>query len=91
MLEAGWPPGEASEEAREVRGLAGLLGTMGELLISAVLVVAVMGRWGIRMVTMGACSCGESVGGEIFPCTSTECSDWMKRYKKLINHAKDTI
>lgn len=88
MLEAEMPAGEASEETGEVRGLSGLDEEMGELLISAVLVVAVMGRWGILMVTMGAvCSCGVSVGGEIFPCTNTDCSDWIKK-KKLIKHLK---
>lgn len=57
----------------------GLLGELG-LLISAVLVVAVMGRCGIRMATGAECSCGKSLGGEIFPCTNVECSGWIKRF-----------
>ena len=56
----------------------GLLAESGEPLISAVFVVAVMGRWGIRMATGAVCSCGKSMGGEIFPCTNTECSAWIK-------------
>lgn len=63
---------------REGREPLGLLGESGELFMSAVLVVAVMGRWGIRMATGAMCSCGKSLGGEILPWTNTECSDWMQ-------------
>lgn len=72
---ADWLGGEASDSGG-VSEPTGLLGEPGEPLISAVLVVAVMGRWGIRMATTGTvCSCGRSLGGEIFPCTNTECSN----------------
>ncbi len=48
--------------------------------MSAVLVVAVMGRWGMRMVTGAECSCGKSLGGEIFPSANDECSGWTKMF-----------
>lgn len=81
MLAADWPVGEASEIGED-REPTGLLGESGPL-ISAVLVVAVMGRWGILMVTGAVCSCGKSLGGEVFPCTNTECSGWMKRFQMI--------
>lgn len=67
-----WSAGEASEMG-DGGDPAGLPGESG-LLISAILVVAVMGRCGIRMATGAVCSWGKSLGGEIFPWASAECS-----------------
>lgn len=80
MLAADWPGGEASDAGGDWEPV-GLLGESG-FLISAILVVAVMGRWGIRMATGAVCSCGKSWGGEIFPCNDIEFSDWIKRSKE---------
>lgn len=73
MFTANWREGEASD-AGEDGEPTGLLGAPGEPFSSAVLVVAVMGRWGMRMATGAVRSCGNSLGGEIFPWTNTECS-----------------
>lgn len=73
MLLADWS-GDGASGTGDDPDPNGLLGESGEPLNSAVLVVAVMGRWGIRMATGAVCSCGKSLGGEIFPCTNTECS-----------------
>ena len=54
VLAANWPVGEVPATG-EVGEPAGLLGEFG-LLISAVLVVAVMGRCCIRMATGAECS-----------------------------------
>lgn len=70
MLAADWP--EIGEEQEPT----GLLGESGP---SAILVVAVMGRCGIRMATGAVCSCGKSLSRDIVPCTNPECSGWMKR------------
>lgn len=78
MIAADWPVGEASLTGEE-REPTGLLGELG-FLSSAVLVVAVMGRCGIRIAMGAVCSCGKSLGGEIFPCTNVECSGWIKRF-----------
>lgn len=69
---ADWLVGEASETGGGEEP-AGLLGESGPL-ISAIFVVAVMGRCGILMATGAVCWWGKSLGGEIFPCTSAECS-----------------
>lgn len=73
VLAVDWLGGGASETGEDQEPV-GLLVESGEPLISAVLVVAVMGRWGIRMATGAVCSSGKLLGGEIFPCTNTECS-----------------
>lgn len=73
VLGTDWALVEASELGEDTEPM-GLLGELVDTLISAVLVVAVMGRWGIRNVTGAACSRGLSVGGEIFPFSNTECS-----------------
>ena len=63
--------------AGETKEPVGLLGESG--LISAVLVVAVIGRCGIRIAIGAVCSCGMmTFGGEIFPCTNVEFSNWTK-------------
>lgn len=72
VLAADWPVFETSETGEE-REPTGLLGDSGPF-ISAVLVVAVMGRWGILLATWAVCSWGKSWGGEILPCTNSECS-----------------
>lgn len=54
VLAADWPVREASETGEDGEPV-GLLGESG-LLISAILVVAVMGRCGIRMATGAVCS-----------------------------------
>lgn len=66
-----WAGGEASETGADP-GPKAQPGESAEPLISAVLVVAVMGRWGIRVATGALRSCGKSSGGEIFP--NTTCS-----------------
>lgn len=44
---------------------------------SAVLVVAVMGRWGIRMATGAVLSYGMLLlAGKLFPCDTVEFSEW---------------
>lgn len=58
---------------------AGLTGESG-LLISANLVVAVMGRCGIRMATGAVCLWGRSLGGEILPWADAECSAGMQTW-----------
>lgn len=82
VLAFDWLGGGASGTGEDREPL-GLLVESGESLISAVLVVAVMGWWGIRMATGAVCSCGKSLGGEIFPCTNTECSGWIKTYAMI--------
>lgn len=73
VLAADWPAAEASETGEE-REPAGLPGESGPF-TSAVLVVAVMGRWGILMATGAVCSWGKSLGGgDVFPWTDSECS-----------------
>lgn len=77
---ADWPRVDSSD-TREGGEPAGLPGDPG-LLISANLVVAVMGRWGVA--TGAACTCRRSEGGEIFPCTNTDCSGWTKLRKGVM-------
>lgn len=77
MLAVDWLGGKASETGGKLEEV-GLLGDSGQVLSSAVLVVAVMGKWAIRMATGAVCSCGKSLGGDIFPGTGKECSYWRK-------------
>ena len=84
MLAADWPVGESSETGEE-REAEGLLGESGPF-ISAVLVVAVMGRWGILMATGAMCSCGKLFGGETFPCSNSNGSGRIKQTVYLVTY-----
>lgn len=77
VLAADWPAADAWPGGGE-REPTGLLGESGHL-VSAVLVVAVTGRWGILVATGAVCWCGKSLGEEIFPSITSECTGWIVR------------
>ncbi len=51
---------------------------MTGLVFTAALAAVVRGTCGMHMATGGLCLCVKSLGGEIFACVNTECSDWIK-------------